>query len=529
MANLTESINYDENVYQLETTDPVQGGANGVANAQAKALANRTAWLRKNVQDLINGDLIPAGVAKSNAQAFTGVNTVPTPAMGDRSLQIANSTFVQDTAHGTLTRNVGGNANVTLTGLEGGWAILVLTGALTGNIAVIVPSVSHNFVVDNRTTGAFTLTVKTAAGTGIAVRQGRRQALICDATNVAQATNDFTDTELSGAPTATSAAIGDNSTRVVNTALLQNTVGGVVSVPVGGGANVTLSQSQWGFGIILLTGVLTANIAVIFPTQNGRWIVCNKTTGNFSITLRTGAGGGQLIRQAESVVAYCDGSSIALAGATPAATFTVASFTATAGQTTFNVAYTPGNIMVMRNGAVLGPADFTATNGSSVVLATAALVNDQITIFAFASLVVANAVTQSFTDSRYALINNGTLNTPTVNSPVLNKPTIKGYIEQFQALNPGAAVTANPDNGTLIEIQVTANITITLPAAVAGLCYVLILRYQGAFTPTFAGGTELRWERNAAPAATRVSGRYDKYVFTCGAAYTLGQDGGRNF
>lgn len=45
MANLTPTETFD-NVYQLETTDPVLGGAGGIANAQAQALTNRTEWLK---------------------------------------------------------------------------------------------------------------------------------------------------------------------------------------------------------------------------------------------------------------------------------------------------------------------------------------------------------------------------------------------------------------------------------------------------------------------------------------------------
>ena len=45
MANLSEAPGWS-NVYQLETTDPVQGGAGGISNIQAQALANRTAYLK---------------------------------------------------------------------------------------------------------------------------------------------------------------------------------------------------------------------------------------------------------------------------------------------------------------------------------------------------------------------------------------------------------------------------------------------------------------------------------------------------
>ena len=58
---------------------------------------------------------------------------------------------------------------------------------------------------------------------------------------------------------------------------------------------------------------------------------------------------------------------------------TVTEFTATAGQTTFSpAAYTAGGIDVYRNGVKLGIADYTATTGTSVVLATGATVGDLI-------------------------------------------------------------------------------------------------------------------------------------------------------
>ncbi len=49
MADITEAEQWDTGVYQLETTDPVQGGADGVDNLPHKALANRTLWLKAQV------------------------------------------------------------------------------------------------------------------------------------------------------------------------------------------------------------------------------------------------------------------------------------------------------------------------------------------------------------------------------------------------------------------------------------------------------------------------------------------------
>jgi phage-related tail fiber protein len=55
MANLPETPVWETGIYQLEETDPVQGGPNGIDNQQGKQLANRTAWLKEQVETLGNG------------------------------------------------------------------------------------------------------------------------------------------------------------------------------------------------------------------------------------------------------------------------------------------------------------------------------------------------------------------------------------------------------------------------------------------------------------------------------------------
>ncbi|WP_346209124.1 hypothetical protein [Aeromonas salmonicida] len=62
MANLQEVVSWDAGVYQLETSDPVLGGPGGTSNKQAQALANRTAYLKKHVDDLESGT-VAAGKA----------------------------------------------------------------------------------------------------------------------------------------------------------------------------------------------------------------------------------------------------------------------------------------------------------------------------------------------------------------------------------------------------------------------------------------------------------------------------------
>lgn len=65
------------------------------------------------------------------------------------------------------------------------------TGALTAGRNLTVPTVNKDYIVENATTGGFDVTVKTAAGTGIAVKPSTKRAVYADATNVVEAISGF--------------------------------------------------------------------------------------------------------------------------------------------------------------------------------------------------------------------------------------------------------------------------------------------------------------------------------------------------
>ncbi|MEH0371283.1 hypothetical protein [Vibrio mimicus] len=52
MANLNEEPVWEEGVYQFETTDPVEGGPEGIDNKPTRQLANRTAYLKQEQEKL---------------------------------------------------------------------------------------------------------------------------------------------------------------------------------------------------------------------------------------------------------------------------------------------------------------------------------------------------------------------------------------------------------------------------------------------------------------------------------------------
>lgn len=71
MANLPENPVFDAGIYQIETTDPVQGGVNGISNRQATALGNRTKYLYDR--------LVNAGLDGNPRETSADLDTVISP------------------------------------------------------------------------------------------------------------------------------------------------------------------------------------------------------------------------------------------------------------------------------------------------------------------------------------------------------------------------------------------------------------------------------------------------------------------
>lgn len=132
-----------------------------------------------------------------------------------------------------LVKSVAGSADVTLTSTEAAYTIIDFTGILTGNINVIFPNTVNRWFLFNNTTGAYTLTVKTAAGTGVTITQATRDIITCDGTNLneAVATGSGTvqyvgaGTGLTGGPITTTGTLS-----IANTAVSAGSYGSATSV-----------------------------------------------------------------------------------------------------------------------------------------------------------------------------------------------------------------------------------------------------------------------------------------------------------
>ncbi len=63
-------------------------------------------------------------------------------------------------------------------------AVIILTGALSGNVTVVIPNVGKQYIIFNNTSGAFSVTIATAAPvTSAVITQGTSQLVFCDGAN----------------------------------------------------------------------------------------------------------------------------------------------------------------------------------------------------------------------------------------------------------------------------------------------------------------------------------------------------------
>lgn len=249
-----------------------------------------------------------------------------------------------DFAFTQLVKSVAGSSNVTLTTAECANKVMTFTGTLTGNINVYVTNTVSVYYVYNNTSGAFTLTVSTAAGSGVAVSQGIRDTLVCDATNVYRAVSISNTTTEFGAGSVSAPSItfvGDTNTGFYLPAA--DTPG----VAAGG-----VNAMRWNY-------VASAvNYWAVYPSATGNaiYMAAEGTDASISLALRPKGASGTVILQDNSgtSVVTVDDSLVTVAQALTISSgaLTVTGGTITTGATTaLSLATTGGTQVQVTNTA----------------------------------------------------------------------------------------------------------------------------------------------------------------------------------
>ena len=197
MAYLPEEPIWDAGIYQIETTDPVLGGPNGVSNKPLKNLANRTLHLKGRVENL------ESSKAPLASPAFTGIPTAPTAAAGTNTTQVATTSFVKaagDQIHAAINSKANtahAHAIADVTGLQ-----TALDGKLPVNGTAVALAGFTNSSSPNPISGADAAT-QNGLGyvTGISLFgqvDGALHTQAYDATYAAQIFQDYRTGQLAG-------------------------------------------------------------------------------------------------------------------------------------------------------------------------------------------------------------------------------------------------------------------------------------------------------------------------------------------
>lgn len=138
--------------------------------------------------------------------------------------------------------------------------------------------------------------------------------------------------------------------------------------------------------------------------------------------------------------------------------------------------------------------------------------------------ITSNAATLTNASITSATINSSNVNGGTANgvtqsnvtiiSGTVGNVTVNGYTEATTTgfPNTGASQTLNIANTTIITANLSASCTFTMPTAVAGKSFMVLLKTgSGSFTGTFSG---VKWVNNTAPTITNVASRMDIISFT---------------
>ena len=120
---------------------------------------------------------------------------------------------------------------------------------------------------------------------------------------------------------------------------------------------------------------------------------------------------------------------------------------ATAGQTSFYASYTVGFLDVFLNGVKLLAGDYTASNGTTVVLNSACQANDEVVIVAYGVFSSANAVAKTG---------------DTMTAPL--KITGQPFFENGQTVTSDYSISANCNAMSAGAITIASGVTVTVPS-----------------------------------------------------------------
>lgn len=130
----------------------------------------------------VNGYPMGARVARSDGAGYW-LNTADNNTSAPEEAGADAAGWVPDTTNGVATIAMS-STNVTLTPMQWGCPVIMLTGTLTANVNLIFPALSGQWAVNNSCAGAFSVTCKTSAGAGVTIPPGTIAPVYSNGSNV---------------------------------------------------------------------------------------------------------------------------------------------------------------------------------------------------------------------------------------------------------------------------------------------------------------------------------------------------------
>ena len=121
----------------------------------------------------------------------------------------------------------------------------------------------------------------------------------------------------------------------------------------------------------------------------------------------------------------------------------------------------------------------------------------------------------------------GDTDTQTLTNKTLTNPTITNYVETAFTANTSTAITIALTNGTVQILTLTGSPTITMPTAVAGKSFIIMLKTgAGSYTVTWS---TVKWPSGTAPTITSTASRQDVFSFFSDGTNWYGSTLGQNY
>ena len=390
-----------------------------LAHKQNRFIAEESSDRADSAIDTLNANITNINTVASNTAAIntvsgsiTNVNSVATN-MAEVLLADTNAATATTKASEASASATTSEASKVISVTKAGEASASAASALASKNAASTSETNAAGSAATATTQANLATTNGATQVALATNQvslATDQANLATTNGAAQVTLATTQTSL--ATTQASNAAGSASTASTQAGIATtkaSEASASASAAAASAASITDEEANAAASASAAASSATASAnsaaasAAALDTFDDRYLgskTANPTLDNDGDALVSGA---LYFNSTANEMRVYDGGNWIAASSAGAASLILYEYTATSGQTSFSgaddnsasLSYAISNIQVILNGVILDPSDYTATSGTSIVLASGAATGDLLNIYAFKSFTVADTVSAS--------------------------------------------------------------------------------------------------------------------------------------